>query len=275
MQIMHYLILISLSTRDKSSILRVVLLSYKQTDTTKGFKEDKEEHETITRMMTMRSEGTRVIPLSKNGTSQLHPRSHPHPHRVKMGIKKSTRLAPRGASSSPSLKKNESHDASSEPDVLIVQSKNKRIMYSTTREINVQEVSDLCDKVGWPKRPEEKLKIALENSFLVAQMYVCSSSSSNNKEEEEEEKLIATCRATSDHAFNACLWDIIVDPEYQGQGLGKAIVSHSIRALLARDVANVTLFADKDVVEFYERLGFVTDADGVKGMFLYPNVEGE
>ena len=284
MQIMHYLIiLISLSTRDfKSSILRVVLLSYKQTDTTKGFKEDKEdkeEHETITRMMMMRrSEGSRVIPLSKNGTSQLHPRSHPHPRRVIMGIKKSTRLAPRGASSSPSLKKNESHDASSEPDVLIVQSKNKRIMYSTTREINVQEVSDLCDKVGWPKRPEEKLKIALENSFLVAQMYVCSSSNNsnnNNKEEEEEEKLIATCRATSDHAFNACLWDIIVDPEYQGQGLGKAIVSHSIRALLARDVANVTLFADKDVVEFYERLGFVTDADGVKGMFLYPNVEGE
>ena len=225
----------------------------------------------------MRSEGNSVITLSKNIGSQLHP--HPHRNRLKMlGIKKSSPIAPRGASSaSPSsLKKKESHDdASSEPDVLIVQSKNKRIMYSTTREINVQEVSDLCDKVGWPKRPEEKLKIALENSFLVAQMYVCSNSTSNNKEEEEEEKLIATCRATSDHAFNACLWDIIVDPEYQGQGLGKAIVSHSIRALLARDVANVTLFADKDVVEFYERLGFVTDADGVEGMFLYPNVEGE
>ena len=226
----------------------------------------------------MRSEGTSVITLSKNIGSQLHP--HPHRNRrLKMGIKKSSSIAPRGASSSSpsSLKKKEFYDdASSEPDVLIVQSKNKRIMYSTTREINVQEVSDLCDKVGWPKRPEEKLKIALENSFLVAQMYVCSSSSSNNKnKEEEEEKLIATCRATSDHAFNACLWDIIVDPEYQGQGLGKAIVSHSIRALLARDVANVTLFADKDVVEFYERLGFVTDADGVKGMFLYPNVEGE
>jgi ribosomal protein S18 acetylase RimI-like enzyme len=233
-------------------------------------------------MMMMRSEGNSVIPLSKNIGSQLHP--HPHRNRrLKMGIKKSSSIAPRGASSSSpsssSLKKKEFYDdASSEPDVLIVQSKNKRIMYSTTREINVQEVSDLCDKVGWPKRPEEKLKIALENSFLVAQMYVCSSSNNsnnNNKEEEEEEKLIATCRATSDHAFNACLWDIIVDPEYQGQGLGKAIVSHSIRALLARDVANVTLFADKDVVEFYERLGFVTDADGVKGMFLYPNVEGE
>ena len=161
-----------------------------------------------------------------------------------------------------------------EPDVLIVQSKNKKIMFSTQREINVKEVSLLCDKVGWPKRPEEKLKIALENSFLVSQMYICSNDTDGLKKDKDE-RLIATCRATSDHAFNACLWDIIVDPEYQGQGLGKAIVSHSIRALLARDVANVTLFADADVVEFYERLGFVTDADGVKGMFLYPNGDGE
>ena len=103
----------------------------------------------------MRSEGTSVITLSKNIGSQLHPHPHPHRNRLKMmGIKKSTLIAPRGASSSSpsSLKKKESHDdASSEPDVLIVQSKNKRIMYSTTREINVQEVSDLCDKVGWPK----------------------------------------------------------------------------------------------------------------------------
>ena len=161
-----------------------------------------------------------------------------------------------------------------EPDVLIVQSKNKKIMFSTQREINVKEVSLLCDKVGWPKRPEEKLKIALENSFLVSQMYICSNDT-NGLKKDKDERLIATCRATSDHAFNACLWDIIVDPEYQGKGLGKAIVSHSIRALLARDVANVTLFADADVVEFYERLGFGTDADGVKGMCLYPNGDGE
>ena len=165
--------------------------------------------------------------------------------------------------------KNESED---EPDVVIVRSKKsgKKIVFSTRRRLDVKEISRLCDKVGWPKRPEEKLKIAFENSYLVAQMYICNDS---DDKKNKEERLIATCRATSDHAFNACLWDIIVDPEYQGQGLGKAIVSHSIRALLARDVANVTLFADKDVVKFYERLGFVTDADGVKAMFLYPNGE--
>lgn len=36
-------------------------------------------------------------------------------------------------------------------------------------------------------------------------------------------------RATSDHAFNATIWDVLVDPEYQGQGLGKALVEQMVR----------------------------------------------
>ena len=68
--------------------------------------------------------------------------------------------------------KNESED---EPDVVIVRSKKsgKKIVFSTRRRLDVKEISRLCDKVGWPKRPEEKLKIAFENSYLVAQMYIC------------------------------------------------------------------------------------------------------
>jgi ribosomal protein S18 acetylase RimI-like enzyme len=51
-------------------------------------------------------------------------------------------------------------------------------------------------------------------------------------------------RATSDHAFNATIWDVLVDPLYQGQGLGKALVEQMVRALLRRDIGNITLFAD-------------------------------
>ena len=143
--------------------------------------------------------------------------------------------------------------------------KMKSIVFSTTRSVDARDVERLCDRVGWAKRPAEKLKIALENSFLVAQLLFVEEGKGGTKI-----KLVGILRATSDHAFNACLWDVIVDPSFQGQGLGKALVSHSIRVLLARDVANVTLFADKDVVDFYESLGFVKDANGVKGMFLYP-----
>lgn len=32
------------------------------------------------------------------------------------------------------------------------------------------------------------------------------------------EQLIGLARATSDHAFNATIWDVLVDPEYQVRG---------------------------------------------------------
>ncbi|KAJ4795986.1 hypothetical protein LUZ62_047232 [Rhynchospora pubera] len=78
------------------------------------------------------------------------------------------------------------------------------------------------------------------------------------------------CRATSDQAYNATIWDVIVDPSYQGQGLGKAFVQKLIRALLQRDIANVTLFAESKVVNFYKNMGFEADPEGIKGMFWYP-----
>ena len=40
--------------------------------------------------------------------------------------------------------------------------------------------------------------------------------------------LIGMARATSDHAFNATIWDVLVDPEYQGQGLGRALVEQMV-----------------------------------------------
>ena len=57
---------------------------------------------------------------------------------------------------------------------------------------------------------------------------------------------------------------------FRGQGLGKALVEQMIRTLLARDIGNITLFADNKVVPFYKSLGFVSDPEGIKGMFLYP-----
>ena len=85
-----------------------------------------------------------------------------------------------------------------------------------------------------------------------------------------ERRLVGLARATSDHAFNATIWDVVVDTEFQGQGLGKALVEQMIRTLLARDIGNITLFADNKVVPFYKSLGFVSDPEGIKGMFLYP-----
>lgn len=90
------------------------------------------------------------------------------------------------------------------------------------------------------------------------------SSSSSSNGSSQQEKLIGLARATSDHAFNATIWDVLVDPEFQGQGLDKALVEHMVRSLLRRDITNITLFADSKVVEFYRQLGFESDPDGIK-----------
>ena len=43
-----------------------------------------------------------------------------------------------------------------------------------------------------------------------------------------------------------------------------------IHKLRSQDISNITLFADPQVVDFYQRLGFVLDPEGIKGMFWYP-----
>ncbi|KAL8122530.1 putative acetyltransferase TAP2 [Apium graveolens] len=144
----------------------------------------------------------------------------------------------------------------------------EQIIFSSGGDVDVYDLQALCDKVGWPRRPLSKLAAALKNSYMVAALH--STTVSAEKEGDGNRKLIGLARATSDHAFNATIWDVLVDPEYQGQGLGKALIEKIIRALLQRDIGNITLFADSQVVEFYQNLGFQPDPEGIKGMFWYP-----
>ncbi|EYU42052.1 hypothetical protein ABFS82_10G001500 [Erythranthe guttata] len=144
----------------------------------------------------------------------------------------------------------------------------EQIIFSSGGNVDVYDLEALCDKVGWPRRPLSKLAAALRNSYIVATLH--SVSKSSGEEVNGQKKLIGMARATSDHAFNATIWDVLVDPSYQGQGLGKVLIEKLIRTLLQRDIGNISLFADSKVVEFYQNLGFEPDPEGIKGMFWYP-----
>ena len=137
-----------------------------------------------------------------------------------------------------------------------------QIIFSTERNIDFYELEELCDRVGWARRPIRKVKKAIEHSFLVVSMWEVAG---------KKRRLIGFARATSDHAFNATIWDVVVDPKFQGRGLGKAMMKYSISQLRSADISNITLFADPQVVKFYQRLGFILDPEGIKGMFWYPD----
>lgn len=137
-----------------------------------------------------------------------------------------------------------------------------RVVFSTEREIDLYELEELCDAVGWARRPIRKVKKALEYSFLVVTMWEL---------KVNRRRLVGFARATSDHAFNATVWDVVVHPSFQSRGLGKALMHFTIRKLRNEDISNITLFADPQVVDFYRQLGFVLDPEGIKGMFWYPD----
>lgn len=137
-----------------------------------------------------------------------------------------------------------------------------QIFFSTERDLDLYELEELCDRVGWARRPLRKVKKAIQHSFLVVSMWEI-----NGK----KRRLIGFARATSDCAFNATIWDVVVDPNFQNRGLGKAMMKYAISKLRSADISNITLFADPQVVDFYRRLGFVLDPEGIKGMFWYPD----
>lgn len=136
------------------------------------------------------------------------------------------------------------------------------IIFSTERDIDLYELEELCDAVGWARRPLRKVKKAIGHSFLVVSMWEVRGT---------QRRLIGFARATSDHAFNATIWDVVVHPSFQGKGLGKALMKFMIKKLRAEDISNITLFADPQVVDFYRTMGFMSDPEGIKGMFWYPS----
>lgn len=143
-----------------------------------------------------------------------------------------------------------------------------QIVFRNGGLVDANALESLCDKVGWPRRPLTKVQTALANSFLTSGLYLRHAAHDSQK----SDQLIGLARATSDHVFNATIWDVLVDPAYQGQGLGKALVEQMVRTLLQRDITNITLFADANVVEFYQQLGFQAEPEGIRGMFWYPNL---
>ncbi|KAF7132991.1 hypothetical protein RHSIM_Rhsim09G0022100 [Rhododendron simsii] len=78
-------------------------------------------------------------------------------------------------------------------------------------------------------------------------------------EEKDQKKLIGMARATSDHAFNATIWDVLVDPDYQ----------YCLLICGDRSATSVKKI-EASVVELYRNQGFEPDPEGIKGMFCYP-----
>lgn len=75
--------------------------------------------------------------------------------------------------------------------------------------------------------------------------------------------LIATARVLTDGAYYATLWDVIVDPHYQRQGIGRAVMRRAIEPFWGKGLAFIALFSAQGKEPFYESLGFKSHPRGM------------
>ena len=68
-------------------------------------------------------------------------------------------------------------------------------------------------------------------------------------------RLVGFARATSDGVFRATIWDVMIDPDYQGAGLGRRLVETLIAHPHMNGVERIYLMTTHQQ-RFYERIGF-------------------
>jgi len=124
-----------------------------------------------------------------------------------------------------------------------------------TNTLTPEEFNILHEAVGWGVvNNQERIQKALNRSnFLIAAQI--------------NEKIIGMARVIDD-GLQALLLDVIVLPEYQGQGIGKTLMNYVMEYLyvLSRNggiKANLVTAPDK--VGFYEKFGFINRPNSTMG----------
>lgn len=124
------------------------------------------------------------------------------------------------------------------------------ILYSTTRRPGDAAVARLYQFAPWARRRKSvdvRKVIRLTPIFLSAW---------------DGRKLVGMARVGTDFTFRAVLWDVIVDPDYAGQGIGSALVRRFLRHPKLKSVESFWL-STTDKQRFYGRFGFKLNSKNI------------
>lgn len=124
------------------------------------------------------------------------------------------------------------------------------------RTITLSEYQTLRSSTSWGSIDDHSVKKALERDlYSVCVLH--------------GKKVIGIGRIVGDGAIYYYIQDIIVLPEYQGQGIGKLIMEN-IETYLSENTNNnsfIGLMAAEEVIEFYLQFGYEKRPDNRPGMY--------
>ncbi|MBO4637075.1 MAG: GNAT family N-acetyltransferase [Clostridiales bacterium] len=122
--------------------------------------------------------------------------------------------------------------------------------------ITSEEYMELRRKVGWCEFPLEEAQAGIDNAYMI----LCA---------RDGDKAVGVMRLLWDGGYIAMLSDVIVDPGYQGQGIGRKLVEASIQRIKA-DMkpgykVKMGLMAAQGKEPFYRKFGFEERPNGRLG----------
>ncbi|WGV98261.1 GNAT family N-acetyltransferase [Vibrio sp. YMD68] len=131
------------------------------------------------------------------------------------------------------------------------------------RDPTVNQYNLLRQSVGWESIEKYRANLALKNSlFSICALY--------------EDELIGIGRVVGDGALYFYIQDIIVNPKYQNQGVGRKIIEHIMsnvnKLAKERSGAFIGLMSGKDVAPFYEKFDFKLQSEEVLFMSVWRKV---
>ena len=96
---------------------------------------------------------------------------------------------------------------------------------------------------------------ANQNSWYITSIY-------------DSNRLIGSGRVISDGVYHALIVDLIIHPDYQGQGFGGKLLDRLVTRCKEKKIRDIQLFSARDKFAFYEKFGFEKRPINAPGMQL-------
>jgi len=118
-----------------------------------------------------------------------------------------------------------------------------KMMYRQSKEFTKKDLEDLFLSVDWSSgHYPDKLVVAMKNSATVLSAW-------------DGGKLVGLANALDDGIMTAYVHYVLVHPDYQGAGIGKALLTQMRE--IYKDYLRIVLVSYNSEIGFYEGLGFV------------------
>lgn len=140
------------------------------------------------------------------------------------------------------------------------------IDYEVTNYITPEEYMEMRRLVEWSAFPLEQAAEGIKNTFILICFRV-------------DGKPVALGRAVSDRGYVVYIADVIVIPEYQGNGLGRKIMETLMEQIKASMKPGyrimITLMAAQGKEKFYNKFGFVDRPSEFYGCGMHQWIEAK